>query len=707
MRRNNPTVPDPKPDRSPRGARTLKGFLSKGSKNKDSSSDSSQHRHAVDDLEITHSPVRRQNQFLPNPEIPSSPRSSSSDKKIWEGAYHNFLSGKSSSPDSVEQTKKSPKGRKSSFSVIPGTKRLVAPRNGMYGGASRGPQSMHVLDPGNGENSQEPRTGLVSLRALFNRSTSDGSVSLSRRSRNYSSGSDDLDSAMRNGMNKHSPEYSNMPQLPLRHVSLTGIAPSPHVRTSSQDDIPSGLDALLAAGSSGSPHYTVETAGMLRQASYGSTPPMMAEGIENFPSSHLYYLPKRDSTGSINHQQAGLNLDEDSFNSSTSSEARHKRSQSADCNGRHYSAQSQLLQSGGGIGSLLEEHGAARPETDFYIQRNHIQQHQNNFVYGGRNVPHQINNQRNGTLIDNVVPHVVSGLGVALQLGASNQSVTSALSNSSTYEYPYGTPPSIDPQQKKMFTVFHNQARFARDATSPFLGSEGTPSPIHNDIHIVRHSLVASSGYSLPFQGNYAELWHSICSKLMFQILIISLNTSAARSATDLRAMGGSYGTSLPPLETVDEHNISIHKSMRMLKPVTGTESWESGRRYLIAPAALAACPLTVINRLSGGLVQSAKEAVETTPSQPFGSIDLGDCLMTYVGDTHHLSLGQWSSCKLVLRQNYLLEFDASAPITGIPRGYVHLQHAQAHVHADFQNSLELDFYASPCAKADRRTVGT
>jgi hypothetical protein len=169
--------------------------------------------------------------------------------------------------------------------------------------------------------------------------------------------------------------------------------------------------------------------------------------------------------------------------------------------------------------------------------------------------------------------------------------------------------------------------------------------------------------------------------------------------------MGGSFSTSLSPLETVDENNISIHKSMRMLKPVTGTESWETGRRYLIAPAALAACPLSVVNRLSGSLVQSAKEAFESTTPQPFGSIHLGDCLMTYVGETHHLSLGQWSACKLVLRQNYLLEFDTSSPITGIPRGYVHLQHAQAHIHSDFQNSLELDFYASPCAKADRRTV--
>jgi hypothetical protein len=172
----------------------------------------------------------------------------------------------------------------------------------------------------------------------------------------------------------------------------------------------------------------------------------------------------------------------------------------------------------------------------------------------------------------------------------------------------------------------------------------------------------------------------------------------------DLQSMDYFSPSSLP-LETVDEQDISIHKTKRVLKPIQGTDSWETSRRYLIAPAALAACPLTVINRLSGGLVQSAREAAESRTPQAFGLIDLGGCLMTYIGATHHLSLGQWSSCRLVLRQNFLLEFDAAAPITGSPRGFIHLQHARAFMHADFQNALELDFFASPCAKADRRTV--
>jgi len=144
---------------------------------------------------------------------------------------------------------------------------------------------------------------------------------------------------------------------------------------------------------------------------------------------------------------------------------------------------------------------------------------------------------------------------------------------------------------------------------------------------------------------------------------------------------------------------------MRLLKPLQGADSWESGRRYLIGPAALAASPLAVVNRLSGSVIMKAKEAAEAPTRQAFGVIELGECLMTYMGTSHHLSLGQWSSCKLVLRQNYLLEYEHSAGINGTPRGFVHLQYARASIHPDFQNALELEFYASPCAKADHRVL--
>jgi hypothetical protein len=146
-----------------------------------------------------------------------------------------------------------------------------------------------------------------------------------------------------------------------------------------------------------------------------------------------------------------------------------------------------------------------------------------------------------------------------------------------------------------------------------------------------------------------------------------------------------------------------IYKGMRLLKAIEGVDSWQSGRRYLIAPAAMASCSLTVTNKLAGDFVQKAVEAAACP--QPFGTIDLGAALITYVGDKHYFSLGKWSSCRLALRQNYLLEYDMSSPIAGLPRGFAHLEHATAYPSHDFPDSFELHFYASPCAKKDPHIV--
>jgi hypothetical protein len=167
--------------------------------------------------------------------------------------------------------------------------------------------------------------------------------------------------------------------------------------------------------------------------------------------------------------------------------------------------------------------------------------------------------------------------------------------------------------------------------------------------------------------------------------------------------------TSLPP-EAADEQNISIHRSLRLLKPVEAADTWQTGRRYLISPAALAACPLSVVTSLSGTrstrtVAEAATDTGGDEEASCFGIIDLGEALITYVGEHHHLSLGRWSSCRLVLRQNFLLEYDVSTPTQGLPRGFAHLQYAIAYPHDDFPDALELQFFASPCAKADQRVV--
>lgn len=146
-------------------------------------------------------------------------------------------------------------------------------------------------------------------------------------------------------------------------------------------------------------------------------------------------------------------------------------------------------------------------------------------------------------------------------------------------------------------------------------------------------------------------------------------------------------------LDPVTEEKIFL-KSERMLKPVTGPESWSKGRRYLIAPAILAMCPFQVLPKLSGS------RTIGSYDDSAFGVLPLGRATVKYVGQKDKSG---WSTCSLVLRQNYLLEYERD--VAGIPRGYVHLQNGKAYKHADFHNALELEFFGSPCAKADKRTV--
>jgi hypothetical protein len=200
-------------------------------------------------------------------------------------------------------------------------------------------------------------------------------------------------------------------------------------------------------------------------------------------------------------------------------------------------------------------------------------------------------------------------------------------------------------------------------------------------------------------------------------------------------------------LPTVDE-NVSIHKSMRMLRPFQMVDSWQAGRRYLIGPAALASCPLLqgvtslslsetinatgvsgggggetkgmVKGQSSGHTVEKEEENpetdfVSTIISSPrdlpplFGCIVLGKALLSYVFQEpiQHHQQRWWSSSILVLRQNYLLEYDQQTGdvLQGLPRGYAHLQYSLSYAHPDFLDALELEFFVSPCAKADKRVV--
>ena len=201
-----------------------------------------------------------------------------------------------------------------------------------------------------------------------------------------------------------------------------------------------------------------------------------------------------------------------------------------------------------------------------------------------------------------------------------------------------------------------------------------------------------------------------------------------------------------------------------MLRPFQTVDHWQAGRRYLIGPAALAACPLlqgisslslssachtrgpesSSSNSISGegdreetknvvdsdnptlnhkseeeGQVNSPNEEIHhgtngeigsPTKLPPlFGCIVLGKALLSYVVSEpeHQQQQRWWSSSILILRQNYLLEYNQQTGdvLRGLPRGYAHLQFSKSYAHPDFADALELEFFVSPCARADKRVV--
>eukprot|EP00428_Durinskia_dybowskii_P056688 CAMPEP_0170329876 /NCGR_PEP_ID=MMETSP0116_2-20130129/65863_1 /TAXON_ID=400756 /ORGANISM="Durinskia baltica, Strain CSIRO CS-38" /LENGTH=131 /DNA_ID=CAMNT_0010583029 /DNA_START=117 /DNA_END=512 /DNA_ORIENTATION=+ len=110
-----------------------------------------------------------------------------------------------------------------------------------------------------------------------------------------------------------------------------------------------------------------------------------------------------------------------------------------------------------------------------YEQQNYPQHVQFRHSYNEHGYPMAYNGFRNGSIIHDVSPPV--GLG---GLGPMMQGAAFAVGTPPTNHDGRQTPPMvtvINPEMKKQFTNFHNQARFASDSTSPFLGEE-SPSPL-------------------------------------------------------------------------------------------------------------------------------------------------------------------------------------------------------------------------------------
>ena len=231
------------------------------------------------------------------------------------------------------------------------------------------------------------------------------------------------------------------------------------------------------------------------------------------------------------------------------------------------------------------------------------------------------------------------------------------------------TPPSIrslslkGSDRKKAFTEFHNNQTTGVDSALAFLGDD--------DKSVGNHHGVCSGGF-------------------------------AAHARMNPSASHGSFFRS-SPMEKIQE-SVSIKTDHRILKPIHGVDHWQPGRRYLIAPAALAACPMSVITTLWGN--SSLSPVAELAPDAvPAGAILLGECLLSYATPSHQQESQFWSSAKLVLRQNYLLEYSTDASGRGIPRGYAHLVGAKCSLHPYFNDALQLTFFGSPCAQTDLRVL--
>ena len=215
---------------------------------------------------------------------------------------------------------------------------------------------------------------------------------------------------------------------------------------------------------------------------------------------------------------------------------------------------------------------------------------------------------------------------------------------------------AVDPldrsSMKKAFTEFHNSGD--SDALSAYLGDDSS----QRDARFYQDNCVGVG------------------------------STSAVRRS--------SYHAGMPKVT----EGVPVGDEGRTLRPLLGTDKWQSGRRYLIGPAALVACPDMVSH-----WKQEAVPAFQATDhTSRFGTVLLGRCSLCYGGPEHSSENVMWSSASLVLRQNYLLEFDAEQSATQ-PRGYAHLQYAAAFPHGTLADVLELQFYGSPCAKSDKRVL--
>jgi hypothetical protein len=123
-----------------------------------------------------------------------------------------------------------------------------------------------------------------------------------------------------------------------------------------------------------------------------------------------------------------------------------------------------------------------------------------------------------------------------------------------------------------------------------------------------------------------------------------------------------------------------------LLTPVEGPDAWIENRRYLMAPAIMAICPIHIYS-----LFQGTRSESDGGTNRMFEKLELGIAEAAQIVAKGLLKEEyEWSSRYFVLHQNYLLEYD-TIDRNCRPRGFAFLQNAS--IRRFEADKLRFDYY--------------
>ena len=161
----------------------------------------------------------------------------------------------------------------------------------------------------------------------------------------------------------------------------------------------------------------------------------------------------------------------------------------------------------------------------------------------------------------------------------------------------------------------------------------------------------------------------------------------------------------------------------RVLYPLMGPESWEKNKRYLIAPAILSICCTSCLSTVlkADKMIDISQLGKQNDRQRAHNSLVgkfnfknaltqgkqiLGKASATQLGPSKSLDENYgWFDGLFIIRQNYLFEYQLGDNLSGPPRGFAHLEHSTPSPFLNSVDTLQLDFYQSPCSRDKLKTV--